>query len=209
MEVWKNVGIMGGTFNPIHLGHLLMAENAYEELALDEVLFIPSGISYMKAQTDMPEASVRAAMTREAIAGNPHFRYCGLEVAKQENSYSYETIARLKECNPNTRYYFIVGADSLFMMEQWRYPEKIFGEVTVVVAFRKGYEDNSLEDVIRQLAVKYDAHIVKLPCRMMDLSSTEIRNRVAEGKSIRYMVHEKTLRYIEENQLYRSHKGMW
>ena len=129
MSKKKRVGIMGGTFNPIHLGHLIVAENAYEELKLDEVLFIPSGTPYMKDTAEVLAPKIRISLVGEAIDDNPHFALSTIEVDREGNSYSYETIEALKKANPDTEYFFLVGADSLFAMEEWMHPERIFAEV--------------------------------------------------------------------------------
>ena len=202
MSKKKRVGIMGGTFNPIHLGHLIIAENAYEELQLDEVLFIPSGTPYMKDKAEILDPKVRISLVGEAIDDNPHFAMSTMEVDRGGNSYSYETIEALKKANPDTEYYFLVGADSLFVMEEWMHPEKIFNQVTVAVAVRSGYTPEGLDEQICLLEEKYQTQIIKLPCRSVDISSTQIRERVREGKSIRYMVRYKTEQVIRKNKLY-------
>ena len=198
----KRVGIMGGTFNPIHLGHLILAENAYEELDLDEVLFVPSGNPYMKEFGEVLDAKTRIDLVGEAIEDNCHFALSRLEVDRGGNSYSYETIAELKKQNPDTEYFFMVGADSLFMMDKWMHPEKIFNEVTVAVAIRGGYTDEKLEAQIAFLEEKYNTKIARLHSRSVDISSTAIRDRVKNGKSIRYMVHWKTAEVIKKKRLY-------
>ncbi|MBQ9990715.1 MAG: nicotinate-nucleotide adenylyltransferase [Lachnospiraceae bacterium] len=202
MSKKKRVGIMGGTFNPIHLGHLIVAENAYEELDLDEVLFIPSGTPYMKDNTEILDPKVRISLVGEAIDDNPHFAMSTIEVDREGNSYSYETIETLKKANPDTEYYFLVGADSLFMMEEWMHPEKIFSGVTVAVAIRGNHTPEALDQQIRLLEEKYKAEIIRLSCRNVDISSTQIRERVKNGKSIRYMVRYKTEQVIRKNRLY-------
>ena len=202
MSKKKRVGIMGGTFNPIHLGHLILAEHAYEQLELDEVLFVPSGNPYMKEYANVLDAKTRIDLVGEAIEDNCHFALSRIEVDRGGNSYSYETIAALKEANPDTEYFFMVGADSLFMMEKWMHPEKIFNEVTVAVAIRGGYTDEKLEEQIKVLEEKYNTKIVRLYSRSVDISSTVIRDRVREGKSIRYMVHYKTAEVIKKKRLY-------
>ena len=202
MSKKKRVGIMGGTFNPIHLGHLILAEHAYEQLELDEVLFVPSGNPYMKEYADVLDAKTRIDLVGEAIEDNSHFALSRIEVDRGGNSYSYETIAALKEANPETEYFFMVGADSLFMMDKWMCPEKIFNEVTIAVAIRGGYTDEKLEAQINILEEKYNIKIVRLNSRSVDISSTQIRARVKEGKSIRYMVHYKTAEVIKKKRLY-------
>ena len=204
MSKKKRVGIMGGTFNPIHLGHLIVAENAYEELKLDEVLFIPSGTPYMKDTAEVLDPKIRISLVGEAIDDNPHFALSTIEVDREGNSYSYETIEALKKANPDTEYFFLVGADSLFAMEEWMHPERMFAEVTVAAAIRGGYTHEGLDEQIEALEKKYQAKIVKLPCRSVDISSSQIRERVKDGKSIRYMVRYKTEQVIRKNGLYRS-----
>lgn len=202
MDYRKKVGIMGGTFNPIHLGHMLVAENAYETFGLDEILFVPSGIPYMKE--DVLDAKTRITMTGIAIEDNSHFALSTIEVDRDGNSYSYETIRDLKAANPNIEYYFIVGADSLFKMDKWKCPEKIFKEVTILVAKRLGHEDDELDAKIAELKEKYDAAIRMLPISCTDISSTSIREKVRKHQSIRYMVHYRVIEYIEKNHIYWS-----
>lgn len=202
MDYRKKVGIMGGTFNPIHLGHMLIAENAYETFELDEILFVPSGIPYMKE--DVLDAKTRITMTGIAIEDNSHFALSTLEVDRDGNSYSYETIRDLKAANPDVEYYFIVGADSLFKMDKWKCPEKIFKEVTILVAKRLGHDDAELEEKIKELTEKYEADIRILPINCVDISSTSIRDKVRNHKSIRYMVHYRVIEYIEKNHIYWS-----
>lgn len=202
MNKKKRVGIMGGTFNPIHLGHLIVAENAYEELELDEVLFIPCGMPYLKDTNGVLDPKIRISLVGEAIDDNPHFAMSTIEVDRGGNSYSYETIEELKKANPDIDYFFLVGADSLFSIEEWKYPEKLFQQVTVAVAIRSGYTPEGLDAQIKALEEKYRAKILKLPCRSVDISSTQIRERVKNNKSIRYMVRYKTEQVIRKNGLY-------
>lgn len=198
----KRIGIMGGTFNPIHMGHLMLAEHAYEELCLDRVLFIPSGNSYMKDNRLILDSRIRFSMVQEAIRDNPHFEISSIEVEKPGNSYSCETIADLKLIYPDTEFFFLVGADSLFMMEEWLQPHRIFGEVTVAAAVREGHGNEALPEKIRQLEKKYECRIVLLTCRNIDLSSTQIRELRKAGRSIRYLVHSSTEKTILENKYY-------
>lgn len=200
----KRVGIMGGTFNPIHLGHLIVAENAYEIFDLNEVIFVPTGQSYMKE--NVLDAKTRITMTGISIEDNSHFALSTLEVERGGNSYSYETIRDLKASRPDTDFYFIVGADSIMNMDKWKYPEKIFGEVTVLVAVRAGYPKEALDAKIEEYKATYGAQIHMLPIATVDISSTKIRDRVREGKSIRYMVHYKVIEYINKNHIYEEKK---
>ena len=116
-NVNRKTGIMGGTFNPIHIGHLLLAENAKDTFGLNEILFIPSGLSYMKKGMEIADKKMRLEMTRLAIADNPSFSLSSIEVEREGNSYTCETLEVLHKAKPQTEFYFIVGADSLFAME--------------------------------------------------------------------------------------------
>lgn len=201
----KKVGIMGGTFNPIHLGHMLIAENAYETFDLDEILFVPTGKSYLKS--DVLDSKTRIAMTGVAIEDNPHFALSTIEVDRDGYSYSYETIAELKRQNPTTDYYFIVGADSLMYMENWKNPERIFPEVTVLVASRHGTTNQELNEKIEFLCNKFPGSDIRiLPISEVDFSSTDIRKRVKEGRSIRYMVQHRVIDYIKKYNIYSEEK---
>lgn len=202
MEYTKKVGIMGGTFSPIHLGHLLVAETAYEAFALDEILFIPSGISYLKS--NVLDAKIRMDMTSLAIEDNAHFALSTIEVDRRGDSYSYETIAKLKLANPTTEYFFIVGSDSLMMMDQWKCPEKIFGQVKILVAPRQGCSEKQLQSRISQLQESFHAKILVLPMNRIDISSSEIRQKIQEHQSIRYLVHPQVAAYIEKHHLYKK-----
>lgn len=202
-EVKRRIGIMGGTFNPIHVGHLLLAENARDNFALDEILFIPSGHSYMKEESQLTDKNLRLQMTALAIEDNPFFTISAMEVERAGNTYTYETLTLLKKQNQEeAEYYFILGADSLFSMENWKHPEIIFDSCIVLAAVR---EDKAQADLLRQIAYlesKYGACIRQIALKEIDISSTDIRRRIAQHKSIRYMVPDKVISFIEEKHLY-------
>jgi len=200
MEHIKKIGIMGGTFNPIHIGHIQIARSAYDLLKLNGILFIPSGISYMKE--NVLDKEKRVAMTRIAIEQIPYFELSTIETEKLGNSYSFETIAELKLQNPDTEYYFLVGADSLFYMEKWYQPEKIFKESMVCVYYRKGFETEDLLKKIEYLKEKYQCDIKLLSLEPVDVSSSEIREKVKNGESIKNLVPEEVEEYIYNNKLY-------
>lgn len=198
----KKTGIMGGTFNPIHIGHLLLAENAKETFGLDEILFIPSGLSYMKSKAEVAPKNMRLEMTRLAIADNPSFLLSSVEVEREGNSYTCDTLELLRRAEPATDFYFIVGADSLFAMESWKQPEEIFHHCTVLASVREGSNDSELKDKISYLKDKFHADIRLIDMKEMAVSSTDIRDRIRMGKSIRYMVPDKVIAYIQKHHLY-------
>ena len=199
----KKIGIMGGTFDPIHVGHLILAETARDYFSLDEILFIPSGSSYMKEC--VTDKYIRLQMVSLAIEDHPDFALSDMEVNRVGNSYSYETLQQLKEIHPENTYYFIVGADSIFNMESWKKIDILFKNCIVAVAVREGYSVQELETYITTLTEKYeDCQIQLFATSRVDISSTDIRKRVFEGHSTRYMVPDKVLSYIKKNHIYRN-----
>ena len=201
-DMGKKIGIMGGTFNPVHNGHLLLAEHAREVLELDEVLFIPSGNSYMKDASSVLEGSMRAHMLALALEGNPHFRLSFMEIDREGPTYTCDTLAELKQQSPDDEYYFIVGADNLLMLENWKNPDFILQNCIIAAAVRGTGTEKKLEKIASHLIYEYQADIRILPARYMDLSSSEIRKRIRDGVSVRYMVPDKVLEYIQMNKLY-------
>ncbi len=198
----KKTGIMGGTFNPIHIGHLLLAENAKEAFGLDEILFVPSGLPYMKNGIEIADKWMRLEMTRLAVSDNPAFVLSSAEVEREGNSYTWETLELLREKEPETEFFFIEGADSLFAMESWKNPEIIFRDCTILAAVRDGKDDDDLREQIARLEKKYGARIGLIGMKEISFSSTDIRERIRNGRSIRYMVPDKVIEYIKKYRLY-------
>ena len=199
------IGIMGGTFNPVHMGHLLLAEAALDNASLDQVWLIPTGCSYLKQDEELPlPAGERYHMVELAIAGNNRFRCLDMEVNRPGNTYTYETLELLREQHPEHEYYFICGADCLFALDTWKYPERLCAACTILAAVRDEADSGEMQAQADRLTEKYHAKIQLLPFRRMDLSSSEIRALVSRGKSIRYLVPEAVRTYIEEKGVYRN-----
>ncbi len=200
----KKVGIMGGTFNPIHIGHLILAQRAMEELSLDEVWFIPTGCSYMKKDSvDILSGQERLEMVRLAVQDNPKMKCLDIEIKRNGYTYSYETLEQLNRENPDTAFYFIFGADCLFSIEKWKYPERIFDSCTIAAAVRNGASVDAMEAKSAELKERYGADICLVPFPNLEISSTDIRERIRMGKSVRYLLPENVLAYIEEKRFYR------
>lgn len=203
----RKIGIMGGTFDPIHIGHLLLAECAWQEFSLDQVLFIPSGHSYFKDYREMkvtaPEQ--RLAMTRLAVADNPHFAVSDMEILRAGNTYTCDTLEELKRLHPDTDYYFIVGADTIASMATWFHPEKVFAACTVLAALRPDETpDQEMQQHITALQQQFGARIEILHAPCIPISSTTLRQACLTGESTRYRIPEPVRSYIEEKGLYRA-----
>lgn len=198
----KKVGILGGTFNPIHMAHLIIAEIAREEAGLDDILFIPSGCSYLKDASDILPAKDRIHMTGLAIEDNSHFALSTVEIDRGGNSYTCDTLEELKRRYPDQEFYLILGADNLFTMEDWKDPEVIFRDAKILAAVRGSKKRADMEEKIAELMEKYDADITLLHVNHMDISSSMIREKIAQGRSVRYMLPEKVREYIMKNHFY-------
>lgn len=196
------VGILGGTFNPIHTGHLILAENAYDMMGLDKVIFIPSGVSYLKEQDEIVPASDRIRMVELAIGGNAHFSLSTIETDRSGNSYTYETIEALMAQNPEDELYFIGGADILLSIHTWREPQIIFQHATLVIAPRNDTDPAILNAQKDLLEKKYDAKVYLLHTSDLEISSSDLRDRIAIGHSVRYYIPDDVLSYIQERKLY-------
>lgn len=199
---------MGGTFNPVHIGHLLLGEFAYEQFELDEIWFMPNGNPPHKEVVSWENAlAQRIAMLRLAIDGVPYFKLSLHEADESKHSYTYQTLKELKEQYPENEYYFILGADSLFALETWKNYKEIFPSCIILAAIR---DDKMQEDVIvqiRYLIQKYHADIWLLKAPKLEISSTELRERIQQKKSIKYMVPQSVEEYIVEHQIYQTEKG--
>ena len=200
----KKIGIMGGTFNPIHYGHLLLAESAREFFMLDRIIYIPSGESYMKDSSSILDGEIRFHMVQQAIEGNPYFEISRIELDRPGPTYTCDTLAELLANNNKDSYYFIIGADNLFMLESWKAPEYIMHNCIIAAAVRGNETVKKIERKAQYLMDKYQADIKILPTRYIDISSSDIRNKIKQGISVRYMLPDKVIAYIQANMLYLS-----
>lgn len=200
----RKIGIMGGTFNPIHVGHLIIAEMAFEQYGLEKVLFMPASQPPHKIGEKIVEDKKRVAMIQLAIQDNPHFELFLFEIQRQGISYTAQTLRQLTEDYPNTEFYFIVGGDSIADIEKWKEPETVLKLCNLVACVREQVDEEALEQQILYLNRKYQARIVKLETPKMDISSTMIRKRCSQKKSVKYLVPEDVLTYIKEHGLYQD-----
>lgn len=197
------IGIMGGTFDPIHNGHLLLGRQAYKEYKLDEIWFMPSGTPPHKKDHVVTPAEHRMEMVRLAIRDYPYFVCSDFEVWRQGNTYTAETLRLLHEQYPEHCFYFIAGADSLYQIENWYHPQEVMRQVVLLVAERE-YEEApcSIEEQADYLKRIYRADIRFLHCPEVDISSGELREMAAQGKELGPYVADSVKAYIHAHRLY-------
>lgn len=195
------IGIIGGTFDPIHNGHIEMAKKARERLGLSKVLFITGGNTPHKKDKDVTEASVRHEMVKKAVAKNRNFEAVDYEVKKETYSYTAETLEYLKENNPGNDYYFILGADSLDYIDSWYRPETIFAIAKLVVFSRRNYKCREKTD---ELIKKFNGQVIIMNEEIPDVSSTMIRTYADMGLDFSAAVPKVVAEYIQKNGLYKS-----
>ena len=201
--VSQKIGIMGGTFDPIHYGHLLIAQSAAEEFALEQVLFLPTGRSPHKSEKDVTDPQIRCEMVQIALEDNPKFEISMLEAENTEVNYTYASLQKLKQLYPKAQLYFIMGEDSLDDFPTWKKPEEICRLSTVLVAVinDKGF---GISDKIAEISQMYQADMHMLHAPNFSVSSHDIRKRIHENKSVRYMLPDKVTEYIVQHDLYRE-----
>ena len=187
----KKIGILGGTFNPVHNGHLVMAQTALEKLKLDKVIFVPSFLPPHKTARHVLGPRDRYQMVRLAIKGNPRFTVSDFEIKRPGKSYSIDTVKYLREqFSCETKLFFIIGGDSLRALPMWKDIDDLLLLTRFVVVNRPGFLEKS------EIKVKS----INMPG--LDISSSYLRKRLASKRSIRYLVPEAVLRFIETNQFY-------
>ena len=201
------VGILGGTFDPVHTGHLVLAEHAADGLALDIVLFIPAGDPWRKEHTPAP-AQHRLAMLKLAVEGNDRFGISDIELRRAGPTYTADTLESLAAERLDDEFWFIVGADALADLPNWHEPERILRHATLAVAPRDAGPPLTREGraALTQQVDGYEDRIARFDMPQIDISSTRIRDRVAVGRSIRYLVPDAVRAYITHHGLYRDHE---
>lgn len=202
------IGLLGGSFNPIHTGHLLLAESARDQYELDKVLFIPTGNNPFKLSQDEITRKHRLKMVELAIAGNDSFEILTHEIDQNGITYTIDTINIIKEIYPDCDFYFIAGADLMFEITLWKSAPELLKSVKFITTFRPGYSHDRLDMRIKELQEIYGASIFKLYATEMDIASSDIRARIKNGYSIRYLLPDSVEAYIHEHHLYLPHTSI-
>jgi nicotinate-nucleotide adenylyltransferase len=195
------IGVLGSAFNPPHLGHLALAQEAAWQLGLTEVILVPTGEAPHKRIADDPGGEVRMEMTRLAAADDDRFSVSALEVDREGPSYTYETLEALAEERADRKLVFVMGADAAVGLESWRAPERVVALASLAVARRAGVADAEVSTVMRSLGCEDRTTMLEMP--QFGVSSSAARERAKQGRPLRYLVPEPVAEYIEEKGLYR------
>jgi nicotinate-nucleotide adenylyltransferase len=199
-EIAGGIGILGSAFNPPHLGHLALAQEALWQLELSEIVLMPTGEAPHKRIVDDPGREQRLAMTRLAAADDSRFSVSTLEVERDGPSYTYETLELLAEERGDTGLVFVMGADAAVGLESWREPRRVVELARLAVARRSGVSEAEVAAVLRSLGAEGRSTMLEMP--QFGVSSSSVRERAAAGRPLRYLVPESVARFIEEKQVY-------
>ena len=195
----RRLGVMGGTFDPIHYGHLVTAEEALVQFGLDSVIFVPTGRPWMKQAREVSAAEHRYLMTVIATASNPRFQVSRIDVDRDGPTYTVDTLRGLATEHPDAELYFITGADAMLEILEWKDPEEALALAHFIAATRPGYDLTRFEAP----AIAGHANVSLMSIPALAISSTDVRERVREGRPIRYLVPEGVKSYVEKAGLYR------
>ncbi len=195
----RRVGIMGGTFDPIHYGHLVTAEEAVVQFGLDQVVFVPTGRPWMKADRLVSPAEDRYLMTVVATASNPRFSVSRVEIDREGPTYTVDTLRALADEHPDAELFFITGADAILEIFEWKDPDEVLSLAHFIAATRPGYDLARFEAA----APTHHPKVSTMDIPALAISSSDIRRRVKEGRAIRYLLPEGVKSYIEKQGLYR------
>ncbi|HHV78013.1 MAG TPA: nicotinate-nucleotide adenylyltransferase [Firmicutes bacterium] len=203
------IGVMGGTFDPIHCGHLVAAEQVMEGFRLDRVIFVPSGFPPHKRGRQVTDAEHRYNMVLLATLDHPRFEASRVEIDRGGLSYTAETILEFRQAlSPDARIYFITGADAILDVDSWFRVDDLFRTCEFIAVTRPGYDLSGLRELEVRLGPEYFAKIHPYTVSGVAISSSEIRSRLGQGKSVKYLVPDVVLQYIRKYGLYSAHEAI-
>ena len=200
----RKIGILGGSFDPVHNGHIGLAKDAKDQLGLDEVLLIPAKLQPFKLDKKMVSGEQRLEMIKLAVADIPGLVPCDYELRQEDISYTYKTLKAITEMEgPETEVYFLTGTDSLLQIHRWKNADDMLRDYNFVVGSRPGYKDDELRERIDFLKKEYNTNVTKVDNNQLNISSTEIRERLEAGQGLDDLVPEAVERYIIKHGLYK------
>ena len=200
----RKIGILGGSFDPVHNGHIGLAADAKNQMGLDEVLLIPAKLQPFKLDKNMVSGQQRLEMIKLAVADKPGLTPCDYELQQEQISYTYKTLKAISEMEgPDTEIYFLTGTDSLLQIHRWKNADEMLRTYNFVVGSRPGYKDDELRECIEILKKEYNTNVTKVDNNQLNISSTDIRERLHSGQGLAGLVPEVVERYIIEHGLYK------
>ena len=199
----RKIGILGGTFDPIHNAHLLLGEAAREQYGLDRVIYIPNNLQHLKNRTEITPGEIRYQMVKMAISDNPYFTCSRIEIDNPEGTYTYDTIQSLKLMYPGDELYLILGGDSIIGIDTWYKAADLVRSCIILAAVRAEDDLPALDKKRRELNTRFGSDIRLLTFNRLDISSTEIRQRVKTGRSVRYLMPDECIEFMCIKGLYR------
>lgn len=203
-NVTRKIGIFGGSFDPVHLGHIGLAEDAMKQAGLEKVVFIPARLQPFKLDKQLTSGYDRLEMLKLASDGMDGFEISSYEIDEEGISYSYLTMrAMQKKYGVSTKLYFITGTDAFLKIDNWKNAEELLTNYSYVIGTRPGYKQEELKDCIKRIHETYGTEIININNVQIDVSSTEIRDIISRGESTRGLISEEVERYIKENGLYK------
>ncbi len=208
MSIWleqpgkKRIGLMGGTFDPVHYGHLVAAEEARYQFVMEKVIFVPASKPPHKSRKDISTPEQRLEMTKIAVSTNPYFTTSDIEIKRAGLSYTIDTVLAMKQVNPDWEIYFITGADVILDILTWKNIERLLRECYFVAATRPGFHLELIECKLDRLSKEALARIKTIEVPALAISSTNIRQRVREDRPIKYLLPDEVEKFIYQNSLY-------
>lgn len=198
----NKIALIGGAFDPIHYGHLVTAQTVYDNFDVDRVVIMPLGDAPHKEMSGA-EAFNRYEMAKRAAEDNPAFAVSAMEIERKGKTYTVDTISEIKAINPDIIIYFVMGADEILSVDSWREPERLLKMCSFVAVTRPGFDKAGVMEKTASVREKYGCEIYFLEVPALDISSSDLRDRLRNGKSVRYLMPDAVVRYIEEKHLYK------
>ena len=201
----QRIGVLGGSFDPVHYGHLILAEQIKTEAGLDRILFVPAFVSPFKIWNKPADPVHRLRMLQLAIGDHRDFEISTIELDKDEPSYTYETLCTLeKQYGKDSELYFIIGTDAFMHIEEWNCSRQLLSEFSFLIGLRKGYDEKKLEAILQDLASRYPlkAQYIRIP--ELEIAASDLRDRMAAGKSVKFLLPDEVIEYIYCKGLYQN-----
>lgn len=199
----KKIAVIGGAFDPVHLGHLAAAQTVYESFDVEKVVLMPLGDAPHKAVSRIP-ALKRYEMVEAAVRDNPAFAVSDMEIRRGGKTYTVDTVREIKAINPDIDIYFVMGADELEAIDTWRSPDVLFSLCSVIAMSRPGYNTDGLVKKIEEVKKNYGGEAYFLEVPSLDISSSDLRKRIKDGRSVKYLIPKEAEKYIIKHDLYKE-----